>query len=396
MSSFLDKLQSVFINKKQQKSPVINRLQQLCQAQTMLQPVWTDRSYAKLCREGYSNNVVAYRCVNLIARGGASIPMIVTKDGVRIKDHPLLSLINSPNPYQGRVKLLENILSYILLSGNSYLNLVRDSRGIVAEVYALRPDRMNVIPSSGVFPQAYQYSVDSVKQIYPVDQTSGSSDILHIKSFNPLNDWYGMSPLAAAAKSIDQHNAVAGHNLALLQNGGRPTGVLMIGRKKGNNLTQEQRDELRSYIEQTHNIKSKTGRFLVLEGDMEWKEMGLSPKDLDFVEGKKLTAREIAQAYGVPPTLVGVPGDATFANYKEARYHLWEDTIIPLMEGIITEFNRGVAKDFGDNIKLELDLDNVAALAPKREKLWARIEGASFLSMEEKRQLLGFPPTPKN
>jgi HK97 family phage portal protein len=218
---------------------------------------------------------------------------------------------------------------------------------------------------------------------------------LHIKTFNPLHDWYGTSPIEAAAHAIDQHNAVASHNLALLQNGGRPSGALQFrpGRQ-GECLSEEQREGLRQDLKAAYEGGQNAGRILIMEGDFEWKEMGLSPKDLDFIEGKYLSAREIAQVYGVPPMLVGVPGDATFSNYKEARYHLWEDTILPYLEMIKGEFNRWLSPLFEEGLTLDYDRDSIAALAPKRELVWGKLEKASFLTINEKRALVGYSPIP--
>ena len=143
-----------------------------------------------------------------------------------------------------------------------------------------------------------------------------------------------MSAIEAAASAIDQHNAVGSHNLALLQNGGRPTGALVIkpGADTSTHLTEQERQTLKDELRLAYEGSDNAGRMMVLEGNMEWREMGLNPKDLDFVNGKHLSAREIAQAYGIPGMLVGVPGESTFANYKEARLHLWEDTILPTLD----------------------------------------------------------------
>jgi len=210
-----------------------------------------------------------------------------------------------------------------------------------------------------------------------------------------LNDWYGMSPIEAAACSIDQHNTVASHNLALLQNGGRPSGALMVGRHdRSLNLTDEQRQELREDVRALYQGNDNAGRILVLEGDFEWQEMGLSPRDLDFIEGKSLTAREIAQAYGVPPMLVGVRGDATFSNYREARFHLWEDTILPFLDYFTDELNRWLAPQFEPGLRLTHDVDRIPALAQRREEAWSKIANASFLTLNEKRHAVGYVPVP--
>lgn len=366
---------------------------------TLGQPVWTPRRYDSLADEGYQRNVIVYRCVNLIARGLASVPWLLYERQKHVEHelekHPLLDLLRTPSPRHAESAFVESLVSYLLLSGNTYIEAVFNDLNQPQELYPLRPDRIKVIPGHGGVATAYEYSVGGHKKVIPVDPLSGSSSLLHLKLFNPLNDWYGMSPLEAASGAIDQHNAVAGHNLSLLQNGGRPSGAFMIRpTANGYSLTDEQRQSLREDIRSVYEGSRNAGRVIVLEGDFDWKEMGLSPKDLDFIEGKNLSAREITQAFGVPPMLAGVPGDATFANYKEARFHLWEDTILPLLEFLVAEFNLWLTPYFGQNLRLGYDIDAIPALAPRREAAWAKVNQAGFLTLNEKRQALGYGPLP--
>lgn len=288
---------------------------------------------------------------------------------------------------------MESLIGYVLLSGNAYIEMIKSQSGNPLELYTLRPDRMRVIPGESGLPVAYEYAVNGKSKRIPVDAFQGMSTILHIKSFHPLHDWYGMSPLEAASYAIDQFNAVGGHNLAILQNGGRPSGALIVGQgAHTRNLTSEQRETLRQDVQSFYEGSKNAGRVMVLEGDFEWKEMGLSPKDLDFIEGKNLSAREIAQAYGVPPMLVGIQGDATYANYKEARFHLWEDTILPLLDSVTDEFNRWLTPHYGSHLRLSHDLDGIPALASRREAAWQKVEAASFLTLNEKRAAVGYGP----
>ncbi|MCX7338264.1 MAG: phage portal protein [Alphaproteobacteria bacterium] len=364
---------------------------------TLGQPVWTPRRYDALAEEGYQKNVIVYRCVTVIARGLASVPwLLYERKGSgehEVDHHPLLMLLNSPSPKQAGSAFIEAVVGYLLLSGNAYIEAVLNAQGQPMELYPLRPDRVKVVPGLGGVPAAFEYAAGAHKKRLSVDAVSGESSVLHLKLFNPLNDWYGMSPLEASSCSIDQHNAVAAHNLALLQNGGRPSGALLVKpAPHGYPLTEEQRQTLREDLRVTYEGTKNAGRIMVLEGDFEWKEMGMSLKDLDFVEGKNMSAREITQAFGVPPMLAGVPGDATFANYKEARFHLWEDTILPLLEFLVAEFNLWLVPYFGEGFRIGYDLDSIPALAPRREAAWAKIVGADFLTVNEKRQAVGYSP----
>ncbi len=356
-------------------------------------PLWTPRQYDTLAEEGYQKNIIVYRCVSLIARGVASVPWRLYKEERRVERHPLLTLLQNPNPKQGLACFMEALTAYLLLAGNVYVEAVIPEKEPL-ELYLLRPDRVRIVPGTAGFPDAFDYTLGGRSVRIPVDPLNGRSRVLHIKTFNPLHDWYGMSPIEAAAHAIDQHNAVAGHNLALLQNGARPTGAIQFRSHNGEILSEEQRYLLNEQINASVGGAQNSGRIMIMEGEFEWKEMGLSPKDLDFIEGKYLSAREISQVYGVPPMLVGVPGDATFSNYKEARYHLWEDTILPHLEVIKGELNQWMIPFFEEGLELKYDIDSIPALAPKRDNLWGKIEKASFLTLNEKRALVGYSPIP--
>lgn len=388
MKSWLKKKAADLLKRSETKQ---SRLAPLIAYNSLGKPVWTPKRYDKLSEEGYGKNVIVYRAVNLIAQGAASVPWRLYKGDEQVYEHPVLDLLDHPSPTQGGAAFIESVLAFKLLAGNSYVEAVRGAHGLPVELYPLRPDRVKIVPGSAGVPNAYEYSVNSRSRVIPVNGVSGESDILHLKSFHPLHDWYGMSPVETAAGAIDQHNAVSSHNLALLQNGGRPSGALKISTEM--NLSEDQRRTLRDDVRSVYEGALNAGRLMVLEGDFQWQEMGLSPKDLDFIAGKNLSAREIAQAYGVPPMLVGVPGDATFANYREARYHLWEDTIIPLLDHLCDEFNHWLLPKFGeDDLYLDFDIESIPALAPRREKTWKQISEVSFLTINEKRRALGYEP----
>jgi len=349
-------------------------------------PLSMPRSYDQLAREGYCENVIVYRAVTLIARNLASVPWRLQEGNKRLDRHPLLTLMQQPNASQTGVSFLEALTSHLLLAGNAYVELSTTDKNLL-QCYLLRPDRVQVVPQEGE--PHYLYGVGDNRRVIQRSPSSLLSPLLHLKMFHPLNDWYGMSAIEAAASSIDQHNEVGHHNLSLMQNGGRPSGALILKGEHGT-LSEEDYQTLREEIRTVFQGSQNAGRIIFLEGDMKWQEMGVSPKDLDFVSGKYLSAREIAQAFGVPAMLVGVPGDATFANYREARLHLWEDTILPLLDKILSEMNQWLCPLYGETLQFSYDLENIPALVVRRESLWARMEGCSFLTNDEKRAALGY------
>ena len=351
-------------------------------------PQWTPRNYEALAREGFARNPVAYRCVRLIAEAAASVPLVVFEAGRRSPNHPLMRLLERPNPEQGLPDLLEAFFGGLQTAGNGYLEAVQDDQGQPFELYALRSDRMKVVPGARGWPEAYDYSVGG-RNVRLTRQADGWMPVLHLKLLNPLSDYYGFSPLEAAAFAVDVHNASGAWNKALLDNAARPSGALVYGGGEGGErLTDDQFERLKAELTETHSGTAAAGRPLLLEGGLDWKPMSLSPADMDFIDGKHAAAREIALAFGVPPPLLGIPGDSTYANFKEANSAFWRHAVVPLTERLARALTGWLGAQFA-NVRIGCDLDAVPALAPEREALWARLEAATFLTPEERRQMAG-------
>ncbi|MGQ0485728.1 MAG: phage portal protein [Hyphomicrobiales bacterium] len=345
---------------------------------SMGRPVWTPRNYAALAKEGFAGNPIGYRAVRMISEAAASIPWLAYAGAKEVTEHPLLALLARPNPGQSGREFLESIYGFLLVAGNAYVEKT-EVEGVPRELFALRPDRVKAVASASGWPEAYEYSVSgqSVRL--------AREAVLHVKLFNPLNDHYGMSPLEAAQRPIDTHNAAAAWNKAMLDNSARPSGALVYAAADGQ-LTADQFERLKRELEQSYQGATNAGRPMVLEGGLDWKEMGFSPKEMEFIEAKNAAAREIALAFGVPPMLLGIPGDNTFANYAEANRTFWRQTVVPLAGRIAEALNSFL----GGDLRLAHDLDRVEALALDREALWARIEKASFLTEDEKREAVGY------
>ncbi|MFZ3248158.1 MAG: phage portal protein [Pseudolabrys sp.] len=358
-------------------------------------PRWTPRDYAALAREGYARNAIVYRAVRLIAESVGALSFVLY-EGVAERDiHPLLDLIRRPNPRQDGASFLENIASHLLLAGNAYIEAVGLGAGEegdpqVRELYALRPDRMKLVPGADGWPQAYDYTVAGSTVRF--DQSAMLPPILHLTFFNPLDDHYGLSPLEAAAIAVDTHNAAAAWNKALLDNAARPSGALVYDGPDGAALSALQYERLKNEFAEHYQGMSNAGRPLVLEGGLDWKPMSLSPGDMDFLNAKHAAAREIALAFGVPPMLLAIPGDNTYSNYQEANRVFWRQSVLPLAGRIACALTHWLSPVFGDGLMLAADTDRIEALSPDRAALWERVSKAPFLSVNEKRLATGYGP----
>ncbi|MFM7443569.1 MAG: phage portal protein, partial [Tabrizicola sp.] len=289
----------------------------------------------------------------------------------------------------GRAELMEAIYGFLLLSGKAYVEAVMGEKG-PAELHVLRSDRMSLVPGADGWPVAYDYSVGGRTHRFPVAE--GQSPICHIKSFHPMDDHYGLSPLQAAAVAIDVHNSASSWSKALLDNAARPSGAIVYKGPDGqSNLSSDQYDRLISEIENHHRCARNAGLPMLLEGGLDWKPMGFSPSDMEFHETKLSAGREIAIAFGVPPMLIGIPGDATYANYQEANRAFYRLTVLTLATRVLASLSHWLMQFTGEAVELKPDLDQIPALAVERDQQWARVGAADFLTQAEKRVLLGLP-----
>jgi HK97 family phage portal protein len=292
---------------------------------------WTPRDYAALAREGYQANAIVYRAVRLVAEAVGGVTWLLFDGDAEQAAHPLLDLLARPNPRQDGAALIEAVTSHLLLAGNAYIEAVSlETQGAsaVRELYALRPDRMKLVPGPDGWPEAYDYTIGA--RTVRFRQHEEPPPILHLTLFNPLDDHYGLAPLEAAAVAVDTHNAAAKWNKALLDNAARPSGALVYANADSQTLSDAQFERLKAELTEQYAGAANAGRPLMLEGGLDWKAMSLTPKDMDFMEAKHAAAREIALAFGVPPMLLAIPGDNTYSNYQEANRVFWRQTVLPL------------------------------------------------------------------
>lgn len=289
--------------------------------------------------------------------------------------------------------LLETVATQLLLHGNAFVQLLQDADGLPAEMFALRPERVTIEADAGGWPAAYVYKVGEAKSRIPARDGLGRPGVAHLRSAHPLDDHYGLGCLGAAAAAVAVHNAAAKWNKALLDNAARPSGALVHDSGYGDMLSEEQFERLRAEMESDFSGAANAGRPMLLDGGLKWQAMSLTPADMDFVGLKAAAAREIALAFGVPPMLLGLPGDSTYANYKEANRALWRLTVLPMAERILAGLSAALAA-WWPGVRLAVDVDQVSAFSQDRERLWRQVSAAGFLTDEEKREMLGFNRSP--
>jgi HK97 family phage portal protein len=397
MPHWLNRLRAAFARPKAE-TPA-ERKQAACgffELHTLLAPEWSAANAAAFAREGFAANPVAYRCVMMIARAVAAVPLKAAGRG-REKDEAarsVLALLRRPNALQSGRELIEAFIAHTLIAGNGYLRATLLD-GAPVELHALDPKRVEIVTDHAGWPVAWDYAVAGRRIRLKQGPDDAIAPVMHLRLFSPFSDIEGLSPFAACARAVDIHNAAAAWSKALLDNAARPSGAL-IYRGEGGGLSPEQFARLKRELETAYSGARNAGRPLVLEGGLEWMPLSHSPKDMEHIEMRHAAAREIALAFGVPPMLLGIPGDNTYSNFAEANRAFWRQTVLPLARRLADHLGIWLAPAFGvDDLALEPDVDALEATAPEREAHWRRMRESDFLTINEKREALGYPPLPE-
>lgn len=359
--------------------------------------IWKPRNYETFAQEAYLTNVVAYRCIDAIAKAVESVEWLVEhykKDGSieEVTDHAVIELLYNPNPEFSWGELLYSHVAFGLISGNAYMEAITPdtgpSQGVPKELWSLRPDRMTVKCNSTTGIRiGYEYNGPNGQSVvWPVNPINGKSPIWHMRLFNPLNDFYGASPVEPTAREIDTANEATEWNKNLLQNSGRPG---MIFSFKGN-LGETEYNRLEKKLREKYSGPRNVNKNLILEGEgVEVKPYGFSPQEMDYIEGNRELARRICLGFGVPPMLLGIPGDNTYSNYQEARLAFWEDTVFFYLRKVSSGFSRWQFLST-DQLRLVPDFDSIPALEVRRAQQFDKAEKSNFLTVNEKRAMAGF------
>ena len=334
------------------------------------------RFYEARLKEVFVANPVGQRAVRLVAGMTGALTLDLLEGKPRA-----IELVR-------KAGFIEGIAAQLLLHGNAYVQVV-PGRGSVGELFALRPERVTIETDELGWPSRYAYRVGGRTVRITARDALARKQIIHLKALNPSDDHMGLGCLDSAIAAASIHNRASQWNKGLLDNAARPSGALVYEPEDGSALTSDQFARLKSELEQHFSGGSNAGRPLLLEGGLKWQAMSLTPADMDFIRLKEAAARDIALAFGVPPALLGLPGDTAYANLREAGRALYRQTVLPLGQRIIDGLCDGLADWFG-KVRIGIDVDQISEIAEDRERLWQQVSSATFLSDAEKREMVGY------
>lgn len=367
------------------------------------QAQWPPSAYRDLAKR-YATNPIVHACVQKIAAAaGEVIPIVKVDDR---EDHAAAKQIDDklkrPNPTQGRSDLIGRLAAFDALHGNAFVELSGGIGDQILELWAPRPDKFQIIPASDGGVMAYRYEDAGRKVDFGVDE-GYRSEVLHIKRFAPLDDLWGVGCLYPAARDLALYDAAQDIAKALFDNAATPSGALVYKPTVASgaatpSLSQEQFDRIKTQMEKRHQGAKNAGKPLVLDGGMEWVQMGMSMVDLGAEEVRNEAARGIARAFGVPPMLIGIPGDNTYSNYAEANRAFYRETVLPIarrvfgsIAGWLTAWMRA---KYRFTVTIDIDPDDLWALQDEVAAKWTRLNGSNAppLTINELREAMGYDP----
>lgn len=386
------------------------------------------QNYLQFARRGYAGNEIVFSAIELLATSAAEPHIIgrrwrrasptiraettrllakghslaqvndlLVTNGftIQLPDHHLVRLLNAPNPFMSRGQLWSTVVVDRYLGGNAYLLKARNSMlGNVQELWRLRPDRVKIVPDKETFCK-YEYTLPGQPTI-----TFEYRDVMHFKTRNPLNDYYGMPPMMAISGRLDIDRYMAGFLKTFFELGGTGPGSILTVNKK---VSEEAKEEIRKRFRNQFGGSGGWHEMMILEGvESSYQQLGLNrglrdalPKELD-----QMSEARIAMVFGIPGSILGLLigyESSSYANKRQDWQVLWDVTMTPLLSDLDDVLNLSLIPEFGGIDEVLFDLSDIKALQEDVDKLHDRarknfqIGGWSF---EEFRDATGKDPEP--
>lgn len=351
-------------------------------AATFGQATWTERTYEYMARAGYQHNSDVYACVSLIATAGKQVKWDTSAGSQSKASIALLAKSGGPS-------FIEAWLSYILLSGNDYIEIGRNAAGTPIQLYLLQPDRVtaktNVNTADAIYTRQPRVEAWKVRDARGMPYPVLPPDMLQSKLFNPLDAIYGMAPLEAAMLRVDAQNEGATLLKRLLQSGFAPGWIEAAEQSEwGDTQVAALRERVKSSRE--------AGETLFLQ-NAKWHDIGFPPVDSGISEHQVLSKRDIASVFHVPSQLIGDTQSQTYSNYREARLGLYMEAVVPLLSQFRDDWNAAIGRDL--NSPLAFDKDSFDAIAAARSEATDRVQklfASGLITQNEARRDLEYDP----
>lgn len=375
----------------------------------------------KYINDGYQANAIVYSIINLITSNAANVrnmwvlyktndskainkykrcdPLSIKGMSIKgskleeVESHPILDLLNRPNPMMSGSEFIEAAIGYRLLTGMRYIYGfgpdVGINKGRFTELSVLPSQLIQIELDRQGLPAFYKWVNSANRYSMPADQ------VLYSRKWNPnYNSYpYGMSPIQAARAVLTQSNDSYTASSKLLQNVGMIGMITQESNQYSDNLTPEQAAKLKESLHSNSGV-GNYGNIHVSSAPLKWTQFGMNAVDLNLIQQNKMTARDLCSIWKVNSALLNDPENKTYNNMKEAKKALFTEAILPELYTLRDELNSWLLPTYKDSDKdkymLDIDISNIPELQDDLSALITSLQGAWWLKPNERRWAMGW------
>lgn len=298
----------------------------------------------------YTQSLYVYACVRKIAEkvGAQDIQLfkVVNSRGdtIELFDHPALDLLYRVNPFQTKSEFLEMTEINLKLSGDAFWWKIRNDQGQVGELWNLRPDLVTIIQDPDEYIKGYQFTKND-----GTTENFNPEDIIHFKYPNPLDQFYGLSPVRPTQVRIDTEAFASQYQRDFFLNNARPDAILKFA--NNNDLTEDQKTEIKKGWNKRYKGVGKNSKVAILEGEVDYQQLSMTQKEMDYIDSMKFTRDDILVAFSVPKPIVAITDDVNRANAETAMHIFLSETIKPELNRLEEKINEQlIIPEFGDDL----------------------------------------------
>ncbi len=349
-------------------------------------PEWQSAAYG----EYYARSVDVYAAVKLRAEAVSRPPLQVRRtDAAGVSrwvgpEHPAQRLLDHVNGWWSRSDLLIATETHLCLWGAAFWRVARSEAASETpdELWPLRPDRVRVIRDPSRYVAGFVYEENGRETpLLP-------EEVVWFRYFNPLEEFAGFAPLAAARLTADMGLDALRFNREFFRNGAQPQDLVFQARGP---VTDDQVADFYSRMEARHVGPSRAQRPIVTGDGWDVQRLGLNQRDMEWLSGLRWALEGVARAYGVPLPLLEDFSHATLNNVREARRMFWEKTIVPELTFLAGAITEGLIPRLGpraQGLSVGFDLASIEALSEtetERTRRQVELVRAGIITIEEAR-----------
>lgn len=327
----------------------------------------------------YAQSVAIFACVSKIAQAVGGLEFELMSEKGKILDHPLLDVLYYPNKKEGSRSFYQRLASYFLLTGNAYVYIVKV--GSAGQLHLLHPSFVEIKTDDLGNISGYRFRGKLTREFK-------LEEICHLKHPGPGDSYYGQSYFEPLKNIVNILYLTESWNLKLVENDMRPPGIL----EYEGVVSEKQEEEFRKKFQDMFQGASHAGENVFLRGGLKWKPVSMNIKDADWLNLIKTYIRQIANTLNIPPELMGDAESKIYSNMKEARRAFYLETVLPLCDFIVDEFNRAIVPLWDRSLWLQIDRSKIEAIQDDLEQKARIAKELDCLTLNEQRALLGYQP----